>query len=550
MGKTHICVVILSVIFLLPAQAQINKNDHKKKLTFPVPVRPQIVTYCGTITGYNSNMPFSSGSVIENNVVTGVITTHLVTIQPGGAFTATFPLLRNQQCWVSFPFFNGPVYFESGKKIVHNFNINNPAEVISSFAGAGAAINEGITRLLPVMLHNNWNTISSDTSRLTPEECNRYFLQKRKEKLAIIDSIGKIGKLSKAACEMVYRNITIDIACGLMEIIRKQAADTARYASPTFSAKQASISSGKKDYNCYRFLKNLTYNDSSALILYNYYQLINKLMFLPPVYDEAKAASDSFFFRQISMLKQKDTSDINIKNTIKSFEDFLRPNVTRTGELEKKRPAILKKLVGRNITLELDLMQTQLVCSQMNRNEDTLSAEQLSILQTGVENRFLLADVFILNNKIMQELKQVDPQAAGSAAAGDKPMPGDSLFNSILNKYPGKILFIDFWATWCSPCMAGIQKIEPLKEELSQNGGVVFIYITNTSSPQKKYETTIPGIKGEHYRISDDQFDRLKERFNINGIPHYIVVDKQGKIAVNDFRWYDINDIKAQLSKL
>ena len=43
-------------------------------------------------------------------------------------------------------------------------------------------------------------------------------------------------------------------------------------------------------------------------------------------------------------------------------------------------------------------------------------------------------------------------------------------------QYPGKVVFVDLWATWCGPCMRGIQAMEPLKKKLAGRD-VVFVYL-------------------------------------------------------------------------
>jgi thiol-disulfide isomerase/thioredoxin len=106
----------------------------------------------------------------------------------------------------------------------------------------------------------------------------------------------------------------------------------------------------------------------------------------------------------------------------------------------------------------------------------------------------------------------------------------DSLFGAILAQHKGKLLFVDFWATWCSPCKEGIQRMKPLKEEyIGKN--VDFIYITGPSSPQKTYDLMIPDIKGQHYRVTKEGWSYLCKQFKITGIPHYMLVDQLGYIV-------------------
>ena len=75
--------------------------------------------------------------------------------------------------------------------------------------------------------------------------------------------------------------------------------------------------------------------------------------------------------------------------------------------------------------------------------------------------------------------------------------------NAIISKYKGKAVLVDFWATWCGPCMSGMPK---MKEYLNKYSGrlnilgiaqeIAFVYITNSSSPQKLWEEKIKIIGG------------------------------------------------------
>jgi hypothetical protein len=78
--------------------------------------------------------------------------------------------------------------------------------------------------------------------------------------------------------------------------------------------------------------------------------------------------------------------------------------------------------------------------------------------------------------------------------------------------------------------MSGIKRIAPLKEEM-KNDDVVFLYITNQTSPTVTWENAITNIKGEHYRVSADEWNYLSEKFKISGIPHYALVGRNGKVV-------------------
>ena len=107
------------------------------------------------------------------------------------------------------------------------------------------------------------------------------------------------------------------------------------------------------------------------------------------------------------------------------------------------------------------------------------------------------------------------------------------LLDSIANKYKGKVLYIDFWAPWCSPCMGGIEYAQKLKHKYAKKD-IVFIYF-GVSCEKDKWKATISEKKiiGEHFYLENNQYSSLKKAFNIKiqGIPHYIIVNKKGVLV-------------------
>ena len=124
---------------------------------------------------------------------------------------------------------------------------------------------------------------------------------------------------------------------------------------------------------------------------------------------------------------------------------------------------------------------------------------------------------------------------------------GDKLIEHIAAQHPGKAVFFDLWATWCGPCKIGIAGMEPLKKELS-NQDIVFVYLTNETSPIDEWKKQVANIPGLHYRVTDDIWKQIP---NIIGIPQYYLYDRNGHRQWEQTGYDEevLKDIKQQIEK-
>lgn len=119
------------------------------------------------------------------------------------------------------------------------------------------------------------------------------------------------------------------------------------------------------------------------------------------------------------------------------------------------------------------------------------------------------------------------------------------IFRRIIAPYAGKVLFVDFWATTCAPCRQGIQATAKLREQYRNHLGFQFVYITSEAeSPEKAYaEYVEKHLKGEAcFRLTDTEYKYMRELFQFNGIPHYVVVEKDGSISTEQVGTYNLAD--------
>lgn len=164
-------------------------------------------------------------------------------------------------------------------------------------------------------------------------------------------------------------------------------------------------------------------------------------------------------------------------------------------------------------------------------------------------NAYAFADKAELTDDMLTELRKTHPAMADEAVAHNKarkailesldlsmitPTPEVApakILDAIIAPHKGKVVMVDLWNTWCGPCRAAIAHNEPAKNGELSSDDIVWIYIADESSPMPKYISMIKEIRGIHYRLNEEQITKLRERFDVDGIPYYILVDRAGKAA-------------------
>lgn len=94
--------------------------------------------------------------------------------------------------------------------------------------------------------------------------------------------------------------------------------------------------------------------------------------------------------------------------------------------------------------------------------------------------------------------------------------------------HAGKVILLDFWAVWCTPCVASLPKVAAIGEQYKDEGLVVMGILTDTAQTDAAKRLLALRKIGFPQLLSDG---RIEKQYKASGVPHYVVIDRKGNIT-------------------
>lgn len=477
----------------------------------------------GYVDGYDPRLEFDSGILYLENEISRQDYPTVVPIRPDGSFQCKF-VLQHPVCqdlvihnnWI--PFYAEPgdtiTLYLDWEDLLARSRARDSFFPLSHTAYMGKKA--GLSYLaMTLSQHFNYpyDKLMKAQKTLTPAQFQEQLQPTIAQWQQQADSLCRLYAPSKKAVQLTRNQIAMQTGYTYLEY----------QTSRSYYARQDSTNQALKvqpDASYYSFLKEIPLNEPSLLANRYISVFINRFEYMDPLNAAYKVYARLPNTETFKALPD-DEKRILLQTAISEAKDSIAGSLCGTAS-----PLLWQVARVRDLRYTLPEMQ--------NRRD----AERLiGRLEQTVTHPYLQATAREMLDELCPETEQASYRLPEGKAT--------DIFRRIIAPHAGKVLFVDFWATTCGPCRGGIQATANLRKQYHNHPEFQFVYITSENeSPEKSYTDYVEKhLKGEAcYRLSDTEYKYMRQLFQFNGIPHYVVVEKDGSISTEEVGTHNLAD--------
>ena len=147
---------------------------------------------------------------------------------------------------------------------------------------------------------------------------------------------------------------------------------------------------------------------------------------------------------------------------------------------------------------------------------------------------FLLASLLPINIAVAEQPASANDykfkQLAKPLPAPDFKLPDMNEKKHALKQYRGKVVLVNFWATWCPPCIREMPSLEKLYQKFSDKP-FVMLAINQWEDEEKVFEFMGQLDTFPTFPILFDPDSTVSAAYGVQGLPSSFIIDKQGRIV-------------------
>jgi thiol-disulfide isomerase/thioredoxin len=265
---------------------------------------------------------------------------------------------------------------------------------------------------------------------------------------------------------------------------------------------------------------------------------------------KTKVNSPSNYYDFLDDLNQMFDNSVICSNYFKLinnyYNSYLGPLIINKYKVDVKRDHKLDSLLINEISnsSKNDLINQFVVSHYLNMLLDAHEIEMFEmnsgLITSKIKEPFLLKTLSDRYKYIKDY--NTNPKNLSNSMLGQSDFKNEStritlngfmrrdLVNKIIEGNKHKIVYIDFWAAWCPPCLPEIQYSNRLIQKYAgQNIEFVFICLSDSVIAQQKIQELNTG--GKHYFCNSNESIFFQNKYGFKVIPHYLLIDRTGTIV-------------------